>query len=107
MEDNSYTHLAELFKLFGDETRLRILTCLLDGEMSVSSVATQLEMTQSAISHQLSTLRRSKLIRARREGKTVFYSLDDEHVEEILKCGIEHVRRCENESCSIYHHSLL
>jgi len=83
--------LSELFKLFGDSTRIKILYCLFASEMCVCDIATLLEMSQSAISHQLAVLKRSKLVSARREGKTVFYSLADDHVRTILNQGIEHV----------------
>lgn len=83
--------LSELFKLFGDSTRIRILYCLLASEMCVCDIATLLQMTQSAISHQLSALKKSKLIKSRRDGKTVFYSLADAHVRLILSQGVEHV----------------
>ena len=89
MPEEKYSDLAELFKVFGDVTRIKILSLLLNGELSVGDVADGLEMTQSAISHQLNLLRRSKLVKARREGKSVYYSLDDDHVSEILSCGIE------------------
>lgn len=83
--------LSELFKIFGDSTRIRILYCLFDSEMCVCDIATLLSMTQSAISHQLSLLKKSKLVKYRREGKTVFYSLADDHVRIILGQGIDHV----------------
>jgi ArsR family transcriptional regulator, lead/cadmium/zinc/bismuth-responsive transcriptional repressor len=83
--------LSELFKLFGDSTRIRILYCLFASEMCVCDIATLLSMSQSAISHQLALLKRSKLIAARREGKTVFYALADDHVRTILGQGMEHV----------------
>ena len=95
MTEEKYSDLAELFKVFGDVTRLRILSVLLKGEHSVGEVSDLLEMTQSAISHQLNLLRRSKLVKARREGKSVYYSLDDDHVAEILSCGIEHINEGE------------
>jgi len=84
--------LSELFKLFGDSTRIRILYCLLASEMCVCDIATLLKMTQSAISHQLSVLKKSKLVKYRREGKAVFYSLADGHVSTILNQGMEHVK---------------
>ena len=84
--------LSELFKLFGDSTRIRILYCLLTSEMCVCDIATLLQMTQSAISHQLSVLKKSKLVKYRREGKTVFYSLADGHVRAILSQGMDHVQ---------------
>ncbi|WP_296017356.1 MULTISPECIES: ArsR/SmtB family transcription factor [unclassified Treponema] len=83
--------LAELFKIFGDSTRVKILFCLHDGEKSVGEVASLLGMTDSAISHQLKILKDSKLVRGRRDGKQIYYSLDDGHVLSILNQGIEHV----------------
>lgn len=83
--------LSELFKVFGDSTRIRILYCLFVSEMCVCDIATLLNMTQSAISHQLSVLKRNKLVKSRREGKTVFYSLADGHVRTMLDQGVEHV----------------
>ena len=83
--------LSELFKVFGDSTRIRILNCLFASEMCVCDIATLLTMTQSAISHQLSVLKKNKLVKSRREGKTVFYSLADSHVRAILDQGVEHV----------------
>ncbi len=89
-EDHLYD-LAELFKVFGDSTRIRILYLLLESEMCVCDIAACLSMTQSAISHQLRVLKNADLIRFRREGKTVIYSLADEHVRMILSCGMEHI----------------
>jgi len=83
--------LSELFKTFGDSTRIRILYCLFASEMCVCDIASLLNMTQSAISHQLSVLKRSKLIKSRRDGKVIFYSLADSHVRMILNQGIDHV----------------
>lgn len=83
--------LAELFKLFGDSTRIKILYVLFESEMCVCDIAQLLGMTQSAISHQLRALKQSKLVKYRREGKTVFYSLADGHVRTILDQGMEHV----------------
>lgn len=83
--------LSELFKVFGDSTRIRILYCLFESEMCVCDIAMLLNMTQSAISHQLSVLKRSKLIKSRREGKTIFYSLADSHVRTMIDQGVEHV----------------
>ncbi|NBK77701.1 ArsR family transcriptional regulator [bacterium D16-76] len=83
--------LAELFKVFGDSTRIRILYVLFEAEMCVCDLAQLLGMTQSAISHQLQVLKKSKLVKYRREGKTVFYSLSDGHVRVILGQGMEHV----------------
>lgn len=83
--------LSELFKIFGDSTRVRILYCLLEHEMCVCDIACLLGMTQSAISHQLSILKKSKLVKYRRSGKTIFYSLADQHVTTILSQGMDHV----------------
>ena len=83
--------LSELFKVFGDTTRIRILWALSEGEMCVCDIAQLLNMTQSAISHQLRALKQSKLVKYRREGKTVFYSLADGHVRTILGQGMEHI----------------
>lgn len=83
--------LAELFKIFGDSTRLRILSALLNHELCVCDIAEVLEMNQSAISHQLRVLRTAGLIKARRCGKSAFYSLDDDHVKKIIEMGFEHI----------------
>ena len=90
-EDYLYD-LAELFRIFGDSTRIRILYVLFEAEMCVCDIAQLLGMTQSAISHQLRSLKNARLVKARREGKTVFYSLADEHVKTIINQGLEHVR---------------
>jgi ArsR family transcriptional regulator len=83
--------LADLFKVFGDSTRVRIISALLHAEMCVCDIAALLGMSKSAISHQLRTLRQTKLVKYRREGKVVFYSLDDEHVGNIFSQGLTHV----------------
>lgn len=83
--------LAELFKVFGDTTRIRILYVLFETEMCVCDIAQVIGMTQSAVSHQLRALKQAKLVKNRREGKTVFYSLDDEHVRGIINLGMEHI----------------
>ena len=90
-DDEILYDLAELFKVFGDSTRIRILCALFEGELCVCDIATLLGMTLSAISHQLRILRSAKLVEARREGKTVFYTLADDHVRTILADGIEHI----------------
>ena len=89
-EDRLYD-LAELFKVFGDSTRVRILYLLLESEMCVCDLADCLGMTQSAVSHQLRVLRGADLVRFRREGKSVIYALSDDHVRTILSCGMEHI----------------
>ncbi len=83
--------LAELFKLFGDSTRMRILFVLFESEVCVCDLAEALHMTVSAISHQLKILKTSKLVKSRREGKSVFYSLADDHVRTIVSQGMEHI----------------
>ena len=83
--------LSDLFKVFGDTTRMRILYSLFESELCVCAIAELLGMTQSAISHQLRALKNARLVKARREGKTVFYSLADDHVKTIIDQGLEHV----------------
>ena len=90
-EDTLYD-LTELFRIFGDSTRVRILYVLFEAEMCVCDIAALLGMTQSAISHQLRALKNVRLVKSRREGKTVFYSLADDHVKTIIDQGLEHVR---------------
>ena len=90
-EDTLYD-LTELFRIFGDSTRIRILYVLFEAEMCVCDIAALLGMTQSAISHQLRALKNARLVKSRREGKTVFYSLADDHVKTIIDQGIEHVK---------------
>ena len=83
--------LAELYKVFGDSTRIKILYALFEAELCVFDIARLLGMTQSAISHQLRVLKQSKLVKFRRDGKTIFYSLADDHVRTIIGMGIEHL----------------
>lgn len=90
-EDEKLFDLAELFKVFGDSTRMKILFVLFEAEVCTCDLAVALNMTSSAISHQLNTLRRSKLVKTRRDGKTVFYSLADDHVRTIIKQGMDHI----------------
>ena len=90
-EDTLYD-LSELFRIFGDSTRIRILYVLFEAEMCVCDIAALLGMTQSAISHQLRALKNARLVKARREGKTVFYALADGHVRTIIDQGLDHVR---------------
>ena len=89
-EDELYD-LAELFKVFGDSTRIRILYVLFQSELCVCDLAEALQMTQSAISHQLKILKQAKLVTGRREGKSVFYALADDHVRSIIDQGREHI----------------
>jgi len=83
--------VAELFKVFGDSTRTKIISALFSSELCVCDIAKLLNMTKSAVSHQLRILRTSKLVKARKSGKEVFYSLSDDHVIEIYKLALEHV----------------
>ncbi len=89
-EDELYD-LAELFKVFGDSTRIRILFVLFEAEVCVCDLSSALNMTTSAISHQLKILKQSKLVKSRREGKSVFYSLADAHVRTMISQGLEHI----------------
>ena len=89
--EESLLDLAELFKVFGDSTRIRILFVLFEAEVCVCDLAAALNMTQSAISHQLNILKRNKLVKCRREGKSMFYSLADDHVRTIVSLGMEHI----------------
>ena len=91
IDENELYDLAELFKVFGDSTRIRILHTLFTDELCVQDIATTLNMTQSAISHQLKILKQSKLVKNRRDGKSIFYSLADDHVRSILELGLEHI----------------
>ncbi len=90
-EEDELYDLAELFKVFGDSTRMRILFVLFEAEVCVCDLAEALNMTQSAISHQLRILKQNKLVKNRREGKSIFYSLADDHVRTIVDQGREHI----------------
>jgi ArsR family transcriptional regulator len=83
--------LADLFKVFSDSTRIRILVALFDGELCVNDIAQRLEMSQTAISHQLRILKQNHLIKYRREGKSVIYALADDHVKTIIDMAVEHI----------------
>lgn len=83
--------VAELFKVFGDSTRIKIICALFESEMCVYDLAATLQMTQSAISHQLRILKNANLVKFRRDGKLIYYSLDDEHVQQIFDAGYKHV----------------
>lgn len=83
--------LADLFKVFGDSTRIRIMFALSQDEMPVMNIAQTLNMEQSAISHQLRILRQNKLVRVRRDGKQLYYSLDDDHIKKIIEMGLDHI----------------
>ena len=90
-QDEMLYDLAELFKIFGDSTRVKILYALLEAELCVCDIAKLMDVSQSAVSHQLRVLKGSKLVKFRREGKTLYYSLADEHVFRILSQGMEHI----------------
>jgi DNA-binding transcriptional ArsR family regulator len=90
-EETELYDLAELFKVFGDSTRIQILFVLFEAEVCVCDLAKALNMTQSAISHQLRILKQNKLVKSRREGKSIFYSLADDHVRTIINQGREHI----------------
>ena len=90
-DDETLYDLSELFRVFGDSTRIKILYVLFESELCVCDIADLLGLTQSAISHQLRVLRSSKLVKFRRDGKTLYYSLADEHVCRIISQGMEHV----------------
>lgn len=90
-EEEPLYDLAELFKVFGDSTRIRIIWALFESDMSVSDIANLLNMTQSAISHQLRVLKNSRLVRYKKSGKTVYYSLNDDHIKQIFELGMEHI----------------
>ena len=83
--------LAELFRMFGDTTRIKILYALFESELCVGDIAQLLNLSQSSVSHQLRILKDSKLVKFRREGKIMFYSLADDHVRTIMKIGMDHV----------------
>ena len=89
--DEMLYDLAELFKIFGDSTRIKILYALFEAELCVCDMAQLLGLSQTAVSHQLRVLKANKLVKFRREGKTVFYSLADDHVRRIINQGMEHV----------------
>jgi len=90
-EDGLIYDLAELFKVFADSTRMKIIYALMENELCVCDIANIVQTTQSAISHQLRILKQSKLVKYRKEGKVVYYSLDDEHISQIVMKGREHI----------------
>ena len=90
--EEEYEDLSQLFKMFADPTRLRIFTILSKGEIKVDDLRKTLDMSQSAISHQLSSLRKLNLVKTRREGQSIYYSLSDDHVMQIFMQALDHVR---------------
>ncbi len=91
LDDATSQHLADIFKILGDSTRIKLLSLLTSSEMRVSDIAESLDMGQSAISHQLRVLRDARLVKFRKEGKEAWYSLDDDHVVKLMRQGLEHV----------------
>jgi ArsR family transcriptional regulator len=91
LKEPTSTHLADLFSALSDPTRLRIISVLLEGEMNVGEIASQLAMTESAVSHQLRGLRHMRLVRGRKNGRQVYYTLDDDHVAKLYRMGLDHV----------------
>ncbi len=91
VSEDALSELAELYKVFGDSTRIKILYDLFQGEKNVTEICSDLEMNQSAISHQLKLLKGAKLVKSRRSGKQMIYSLADEHVKTIVAMGLEHI----------------
>lgn len=92
IEEGECSDLASLFKMYADPTRLKILSVLFERELCVCDIAYVLDMSHSAISHQLATLRANRIIKARKEGKNVYYSLDDAHIQLIFNNGLSHIR---------------
>lgn len=91
-DQDTLGHLADFFKIFGDPTRLKLLSALLQGEMCVGTITEVLEMTQSSVSHQLRVLKNARLIKSRKEGKWVYYSINDDHVKIIYEMGLSHIK---------------
>ena len=98
LEEKQLSAVSGFFKVLGDETRMKIINALAHGELCVSDIAAALEMTQSAVSHQLKLLRMAGQVKARREGKSIYYSLDDQHVIDILEEALIHIRHKMEES---------
>ncbi|MDT8716191.1 helix-turn-helix transcriptional regulator [Clostridium sp. 19966] len=95
-EEDLLFDLAELFKVFGDSSRIKIICTLFEAEMCVCDISALLQMSQSAVSHQLRVLKQAKLVKYRKEGKVVYYSLDDEHVKKIFDLGLTHLKESYN-----------
>ncbi len=91
LKEQTSSHLADLFSTLSDPTRLRIISVLLEDEMNVGDIAAQLGMTESAVSHQLRGLRQMRLVRSRKDGRQVFYALDDDHVAKLYRMGLDHI----------------
>ena len=91
LDDQTAAEVAELFRALSDPTRVRMIAALLEGEINVGALAAQVGISESAASHQLRTLRQMRLVRARKQGRTVFYRLDDDHVADLFQRGLDHV----------------
>lgn len=91
LDDDKIIDISELFKIFGDSTRIKIINVLIDNELCVGDIANLIKATPSAVSHQLRILKTSKLVKYRKNGNTIYYSLDDDHVAKIFKLGCEHI----------------
>lgn len=92
LDDNTSRHVAELFRTLSDPGRVRILAALLEGEMNISAIVQAVGLSQSAVSHQMRSLRQMRIVRARKVGRQVFYCLDDGHVADLFRQGLEHTR---------------
>ncbi|MFW5942626.1 MAG: ArsR/SmtB family transcription factor [Chloroflexota bacterium] len=92
LDENTAAQMADLFSTLGDTNRVRIVAALAADELNVSQLAEQIGLTHSAVSHQLRHLRQMRLVQSRKDGRFVYYQLDDEHVEELFRCGLEHVQ---------------
>ena len=91
LNEDKLIDLSELFKIFGDSTRIKIISVLIDKELCVNDISEKINVSQSAVSHQLRILKQSKLVKYRKEGQTIYYSLADDHVEKIFMIGCEHI----------------
>lgn len=92
LDENTAAQMADLFSTLGDTNRVRIVAALAADELNVSQLAEQIGLTHSAVSHQLRHLRQMRLVQSRKDGRFVYYQLDDEHVEELFRCGLEHIQ---------------
>ncbi len=91
INDDVIIDVSELFKIFGDSTRIKIINALIDEELSVGEITSRVGISQSAVSHQLRILKSSKLVKFRKDGNTIYYALDDEHIKKIFELGCEHI----------------
>ncbi len=91
LDEDKIIDLSELFKIFGDSTRIKIINILIGEEQCVNEISDKINVSQSAVSHQLRILKASKLVKYRKEGNMIYYSIDDDHIEKIFKMGCEHI----------------